>query len=153
VALTAITVGLLGVFSLIARSMAVNRLVSERHIATYLAAEGVELIKNLIDKNYIQLIEWNEGLSVEGDYEIDYKFDGTTSLPSFANNPLRYDDTSGFYSYDSGSTTKYKRKIIISYPANSNWNQMKVNSIVTWEGKGDVGARTVNLEDRFFNWR
>jgi len=148
VALTAITVGLLGIFFLLSSSMGLNRLVSERHIATYLAAEGIELVKNLIDANVIQKLPWNSGLGTDGDYEMDYD---DSALVPFQNRFLQYDSTSGFYGYDSGGDTKYTRKITVTNRTPLG-DQIQVNSIVTWEGKGDIGARTVNLEDRFFNW-
>jgi hypothetical protein len=146
VALSIITVGLLGAFSLISKSMALNKLVSERHIATYLAAEGIELVKNLIDANVIGNDPWNQGLAA-GDYEISYN---DSQLSSFQDRFLNYDGSTGFYNYVSGIHSKYKRTITISY---FDSERMQVNSIVTWEGKSDIGARTVNLEDRFFNWR
>lgn len=148
VALSIIAIGLMGAFSLISNSMALNRVVSERHVATYLAAEGIELVKNLIDANAIKKKPWNQGLSQAGDYEIDYN---DSQLTSFQDKFLQYNDQTNFYGYDSGIPSKYKRKITISYP--SGLDQIRVNSIVTWEGRGDIKTRTINLEDRFFNWR
>ena len=156
VALSVITIGLLGIFALLSTSMGLNRFVSEKHVATYLAAEGIELVKNLIDTNYIarkggQLISWNEGLSQAGSYEIDYMSTSLAPVSGGNLNLLYYSD--GLYGYDqSGGAeqTKYKREIIID-PSIA--DQIKVNSIVVWEGRGLAEARMVNLEDKFFDWR
>src|SRR3989338_4130432 len=59
IAITIVVVGILAVFTLLSESQSLNRVVADRYIGTYLASEGLELIKNLIDKNYIQQLPWN----------------------------------------------------------------------------------------------
>lgn len=147
VALSVISVGLLGIFALLSSSLGFNRLVSERHIATYLAAEGIELVKNLIDTNVINDKSWNSNIG-QGDYEIDYH---DTALSSWNDKFLLYDVAGGFYGYVSGVETKYKRKITIK-ALDAEFDQMQVNSIVRWAGRGGAEFE-VNLEDRFYNWR
>lgn len=45
-------VGILGVLALLTNSMAKSREVSERFIATFLASEGIEIVRSLVDENY-----------------------------------------------------------------------------------------------------
>lgn len=45
-------VGILGVLGLLTNSMEKSREVSERFIATFLASEGVEIVRGLVDENY-----------------------------------------------------------------------------------------------------
>ena len=51
VAMTIVVVGLLGIFSLLSQSLSLNRVVGDRYVGTYLAAEGIEVVKNIIDNN------------------------------------------------------------------------------------------------------
>ena len=52
VAVTALTVSFLGISSLLSQSLALNRVISNEATATYLASEGIEIAKNLIDHDF-----------------------------------------------------------------------------------------------------
>ncbi len=138
------TVGLLGMFSLLSHSLSLNRVVSQQYVGANLASEGIELVKNLIDRNVMQSKPWNEGLS-PGDYEIDYN---DTALTSYAGRHVLVDGT-GRYSYDGGADTLYTRHVIVSWPSA---DEIKVESKVTWISKGGANFEA-SLEDHFFNWR
>ena len=57
VAITVLTVGFLGISSLLSQSLALNRVTTNEITATYLASEGIEIAKNLIDHDvYAQQI-------------------------------------------------------------------------------------------------
>ena len=76
IALSALTIGFLGILALLSSSLSLNRVISDNYTATYLAAEGIEVVKNAIDRNYIlqaggSLVPWNNNLS-EGTYEVEY---------------------------------------------------------------------------------
>ena len=146
VAIGIATVGLLGIFSLASRSLSLNRVVASQYIGVNLAAEGIELVKNLIDRNAIQEgRHWNEGIT-DGNHEIDYN---DTSLNPYSDQRILFDSSSGRYSYDSGSPSQYRRKIMIDQPT---VNEIKVISLVNWTTRGG-GQFSVNLEDHFYNWR
>jgi hypothetical protein len=147
VAIGLVVIGLLGVFALLSQSLGLRRVVSERYIATYLAAEGVELVKNIIDTNYIQGIVWNQGID-SGDYLIDY--DGGLQPTIAPASPLLYNESTGIYSYNSGNPTRFKR--LINITLSSDGENITVNSIVDWQTRGG-GEFSVNLEDHFYNWR
>ena len=53
VAISIISVSLLGILALVSRSLGLNRVTTEQYIATYLAAEGIELTKNFFDHSYL----------------------------------------------------------------------------------------------------
>ena len=144
VSITLVTIGLLGIFSLASRSLGLNKTVADQYAGTYLAAEGIELVKNLIDKNIIDRRPWNFGVST-GDYEMDYDDAG---LSLSAGQPIFFDSAVGFYGYGGGAPTVYKRLIKIEQPSE---DELKVISSVTWTSRsGDFRA---DLEDHFFNWR
>ena len=138
-------VGILGVLTLLSRSISLNRVVSDQFTGAYLAAEGVEITKNLIDANIIQSKPWNQGFS-SGSFEADYN---STSLEPNRSRRLLFDSTNNFYSYDAGNPTNFIRTINIQLVGSE---EIKVNSIVKWTTRGG-GNFEVNLEDHFFNWR
>ena len=145
IAITVIVVGLLGMYSLLARSLSLTRVVTDRYVAANLAAEGIEVVKNLIDTNVLQLKPWNQNLSSKGEYEVAYN---SVALSPFLGKKLSYNSVNSLYSYDaSGAPTNFVRKIILD-PINS--EEIKVNSIVSWLTRGGA-VFEINLEDHFFN--
>ena len=149
VALSVATVGILGVLGLLSRSLGINKDVGQKFIATYLAAEGIEVVKSLIDKDLVDGNSFNATVS-GGDYEVN--FDDTV-LASYSDRFLNFDSATGIYGYGSGSATPFRRKITITEIDlnGGGTDEIKVNSSVTWAVRG--GTETVNLEDHFFNWR
>jgi len=53
VGISIIIVSLLGILVLVNRSLALNRVTAEHYVATYLAAEGIELMRNFFEKSYL----------------------------------------------------------------------------------------------------
>ena len=144
VAMTVIIFGLLSAMSLVSRSLSLNRVIADKYIAANLAAEGVEIIKGVIDGNVLQELAFNLDLA-PGNYVLDYKL-----LSS--NNPLLYDTNDG-YNYTTGNPTLFNRVIKIENITDSNGIiiGLKVNSIVTWISRG--GNFDINVEDHFYDWQ
>ncbi|MBI4119684.1 MAG: hypothetical protein HY456_02465 [Parcubacteria group bacterium] len=145
IAISIIVVAFSGLLSLLSSSLGINRTVGDQYIATNIAAEGIEIVKNLIDANILQCQPWNGSLA-DGDYEADYN---QTSLAPYGNRPLLFDSSNGVYSYDSGVTTNFKRRITVN---NVSADEIRVNSAVAWIGRGG-GSFSLAIEDHFFNWR
>jgi type II secretory pathway pseudopilin PulG len=146
VALSLLTVGFLSVFALLGRSLSSSKASAVSYAATYLAAEGVEVVRNRIDANGIQKIAWNSGLSTPGDYEIEYN---GNSLLANQDRFLKYDPATNVYSYGGSISTPFKRMIRVT-PVGS--NEIVINSIVSWTSQGG-GNFSVNLQDNFLKWR
>ena len=144
VAISILIVGLMGIFGLLSRSLSLNNVVSSQYIASNLAAEGIEITKNLIDANIIQFRPWNQGFSA-GSFEAAYD---SLNLETDGNRFLLFDSINNAYNYQSGQPTFFKRVIEID---NNNPDEIKVTSKVNWQIKG--GSYSVNAEDHFFNWR
>ncbi len=138
-------VGILGILAFLSKSTSLNRVVGHQFIANYLAAEGIEITKNLIDANIIQHKPWNQGF-YNGSFEADYT---SLSLALNQNRPLLFDSANNFYSYQSGTQTPFVRIINIELIGSE---EMKINSIVRWTTRGG-GQFEVNLEGHFLNWR
>jgi hypothetical protein len=155
IGISMVVVGLLGIFGLVSRSISLNRVVSDQFIANYLAAEGIEITKNIIDADLMKDNVWNNDYIESGDFEIDYqtttfKSGSPTSARTAGNNPLLFDSRSNLYSYQGGNPTNFIRAIKIELIPGG--NEIKVNSIVTWKTRG-AGEFIINLEDHFFNWQ
>lgn len=146
IAISIATVGLLALFTLLTRSLGLQRVVAERYIASHLAAEGVELVRNLVSTNFLRGVAWNAGLPASrGEYEMDYNDAGPTPR---ADRSLRFDGA--FYSYDAGAETPFFRIIYLD-PIGSPIEEIGVRSVVRYTSRG--AQSSVDVEDRFFNWR
>ncbi len=144
VAMTLLVIGFLGILALLSNSIALNRVVSDQFIANYLAMEGVEIVKNIINSNAIQGKPWNENIN-NGSFEVDY---ASSQVESDQKRRLLFDSTNGRYGYQSGTQTAFTRTIDIEFIGS---DEVRVNSLVKWSGRG--GSFEINLENHFFNWR
>ena len=145
VAIGIIVFGILSTLGLLSRALSLNRVVSDQFTATYLAAEGIEVVKNLIDANIIQGRPWNSGLTT-GSFEADYN---SLLFEPNQGRRLLLDLASGHYSYDGGNPTSFVRTINIELIGSE---EIKVSPVVAWRTRGG-GNFEVRLEDHFFNWR
>jgi Tfp pilus assembly protein PilV len=155
VAISVLVVGFLGIASLLSNSLSLNRVVSDNYTANYLAMEGIELVKNLIDANYIQKCAWNSGFTDGQLYEVSYD-----SMPQAGNCPgsalqtnsnryLSFGPATGLYSYSGSMPTPFQRRIKITFLTPSS---TAVSSEVRWTTRGG-GSHSIDLEDVFWNWR
>ena len=156
VSISIVVIGILGMVILLSRSAALNTKVVNRFIAANLAGEGIEIVKNLIDRNIVRDITqggvaWNVDI-VTGNYEVDYL---STSLVSYTDTPLKFDQALiggiGSYQHGSGNPTIFKRRVGIAEFGSLGTNEIHVSSTIMWSLKGKDFS--ITLEDRFFNWR
>ena len=146
IAITIVTVGLLGIFSLLSRSLSLNRVVADRFVASYLAAEGVEIAKNVVDDNILAGKPWNDGLSA-GSYEADYR---DSSLRSVSGDALRLDPDTGAYGYSEPKPTPFHR--VITAAPSADGEGLSVGSRVDWTTRGG-GKFSIYLEEHLMHWR
>lgn len=144
VAISVITVGLLGMLVLLSTSIGLQRVIVDSYTGSYLASEGVEVVKAITDENIIQGRPWNAGLA-SGMYEVEYN---SPVLLANLNRQLTF--LNGVYSYNNfGAATPFRRVIEITLLSP---DEIQVNSRVTWTTRAG-GSFNVDAEDRFFNWR
>jgi len=164
-AIFVVTVGLMGIFTVIQNLSAQTSISSNRLIASYLAQEGIEIIRNIRDTNWLEQkvatsTSWDEGLTgCSAGCEIDY-FCTTVEDPN-PNDPnghrcldlygvdghfLRI-DTNGFYNYASGNETKFRRKIILTKEGN---DVLKVEVLIRWQEKGK--NYEISTLEKLHNW-
>jgi len=144
VAVGLIVVGLVSALALITTSLFYVSNVQDRLVAANLTAEGIEVVRNIRDNNWLQNKPWNSGLA-DGDYQATYD---SMSLSSYTGGPLLFDSDTGLYSYASGAVTLYVRKISIVNLSNY---EIRITSTVTWQRRGVTYSSSA--EDHLFNWK
>ncbi len=165
VAIFILTVGVGGSFALIQQTLFTATMAQSRIIAAYLAQEGIEIIRNIRDNNWLEQREspplplWNEGLNscsppsscCEADNETDTpsSYPPLTTITGCAFDDLSYlnIDSNGFYSYSHGEQTKFKRKIFIE---RISADKMKVVVIVEWQDRGKI--HQIEVVEHITNW-
>ena len=147
VAITVLTVGVLGSYAFISSFFRYTNLSSTKLTAAYLSQEGVEIVKNIRDGNWIENTAWNYGLG-EGSWEADYNTVGGL-VADYEGNYLNLEE-SGFYGYGSGVSTPFKREIEICTSTAGVDGVIYVSSTVSWEDRGkDYSIKT---EEKLYNW-
>ena len=134
ISVAVITTAIVASISLISSSVSAIRSNQNKIIAVHLAQEGIEIVKNIRDTNWVL---------DEGDYRVQYN---ETGVLVFDDMPLRINQDN-IYQYDMGSNTPFSRKISITHIANE---QIKVVVKITWQEKGR--NKSIELEDRLYNW-
>lgn len=171
VALFVLTIGMLGILALLGQSLSVSKTVTNETIATYLAAEGIELSKNIVDHDVYQQragvsAGWaqnseDQAFGAGGNFQLDYTTcdtdDGSAAICDLSTwhfnsgETLGFDPSTNLYYYGAPEATPFVREIKISYPNGApHFNELIVQSIVTW-GTG-FNTQSIQLEDHFYNW-
>lgn len=157
-----LSIGIVTVFGLFNFVLRNERSVRSTFVATYLASEGIELVRNIRDANWKNgrilqdgsSQDWRQGLTIplfcttEGSgCGMDYS-QWNLSL-GLGNNPLRFDSSSGRYSYASGTETLFRRILVVEDKDTP--YSLRVRSIVRWSQGG--ANRSITIEDYLYNWR
>src|SRR3989344_8540644 len=93
VAVGIIVIGLVSALTLITNSFFYVSNIGDRLVAANLAAEGLEVARNIRDNNWLANLSWNNGLA-DGDYQNSYN---STALLPYNGNPLLFDSGGGLY--------------------------------------------------------
>lgn len=148
VALTIAVIGIGGAYALINQSLAFINSASMRLSAVYLAKEGVEIVRNIRDSNYLNAYKngtgnWNSGLTgCTNGCGADY----TMASLSAANKNKFLKFNGSFFNYSSGSDTSYKRVITV----NTQTDVLRVNVKVLWSERG--AQKSVEIDENLYNW-
>lgn len=154
IAIAILSSGIIGVYGAFYSITKLTSSASLRLTASYLAQEGLEIARNIRDDNFINNASWSAGLeNCSQGCQADYKT-GTTAQIS-ANQLQDYDDNNflklnadGFYGYDSGVSTPFKRKITITQVSA---DMLKVGMSVMWNYDGQPFS--VETEEYLYNWK
>ncbi len=143
VAILIVSVGVVGILTLASMSLRGASVSKMRLIASGLAQEGIEMVRDMRRSN----MEWDNwyALVSDGDYRVQYD---STNLMSFSETPLKLDTNNGLYQYTSGDNTLFYRKITLE---TISADEVKVVVEVKWPVKGDWYYLTA--EDKLWNWK
>jgi len=149
-----VSVGILGVMSLIVQNVKSQAYNKNSLIASQLAQEGIEMMRMVRDTNWLTNSQFNNNLGGSGvgrAYFMDY----TDVVPrDFNGNSLHLKlivDSQGFYhdyDYSSGTVSGFYREIIVSRPTD---HSLKVNCTVSWQERGQSHSYT--LETKLYDWK
>ena len=167
VAIFVIVTGIVGVLALVTQTISSATYSSNKLIAAYLAQEGIEIVRDIRDTNWLEQYTdpsnlWDEGLTGCGgvcdettgngcivDYNHSYDpldpYD--PDLPLYTGQVLNIDTTNGFYSYSVPTPTKFKRKIVITPGVDI----LAVCVRVEWQEKGVT--RQITAQENLYNWK
>ena len=146
-----VVMGAVGVFGLVTRTVSFTSFVNSQLVASYLVQEGLEIVRNIRDANFLKIHkgvggQWNDGLTpCAAGCGADYN---DVALGSFQGTFLRLTD--GFYTYDAdadSADTIFKRKITID---SATTDVLKVSVDVSWQDKGNL--RIVRGATNLYNW-
>ena len=156
VAISILMIGILSAFILVIRTLANTPHIQSRLIAANLAQEGVELVRQIRDNNFVQEAVFRENL-LAGNYQIDSV---NRTLDIFDKNDfLKFDEEDKIYSYDRGDEKPFyfQRKIVIS-DIEGKPNSFRVNVVMTWCVKRtesqclEKPTYELNTEDHLYNY-
>jgi len=144
IAITVISVGMLGIFGMIANSMQASQDSKTRLVAAYLAQEGIELVRNSRDSNWNQGNEWTHGWpNCSSGCRTSYDNPTIRTYTPVPNGSNISVNTDGFYG-ESGTATQFQRTIYIA----GSGDYQEVRSVVSWPGDNQV-----QVIKRLYNWR
>lgn len=131
------------IFVSLVRDINNSTLIRDNLIATNIVQEGVEVARNIRDRDWFLGNSFGTSLP-DGAWRIQWN---SLALIPLGENPVLKKSASGFFNYDSGDSTVFKRVMTIS---RISANEIKLNSSVEWNFRG--GPKTVSAELHLFNW-
>ena len=145
VAVFLLTVGTVGSFSLMQKATSFASISSAQFVASYLAHEGIETIRNIRDTNYLTKGRaWDKDIAAGSDFRLDYR----SSVFPDATCGAYLQHNGNFYICSADSSGKFQRQITIEKPAP---DKMVVSVEVSWSQQGSRHQVVVQTELR--KWR
>jgi type II secretory pathway pseudopilin PulG len=164
VALSILIVGIISGFILVTKALYDVTIIQDRLTASFLAQEGLELVRQIRDTNYLNKLKegtgnWDDGLS-DGTFTVSVNITsppGSIILDPLAPGERRYlkytsSSPPYLYNYDIGDETTFERTIQITHIPP---DEIKIQSILTWKSRNisfEIGKGGIKAEDHLFNW-
>ena len=160
VAIFVLLVGITGGVAAIVKVITLTSVASSKLTAVYLVQEGLELVRNIRDTNWLEARtaanDWDEGINpldpsnCDTGCIVDYLNTQSLhpNLNPYTGQFLKIDNTFGYYSYSAPNQTKFQRKITIGKPSN---DILDVTLEVMWMDRG--ASYTVTAREQLYNWR
>jgi len=175
IAIFILSFAIVGIFSVFSMTVILTSDASARLTGTFLAQEGMEIVQNIRDTNWLKMdaealaggtviTTWLDDMFCASGCEADYR-DSKLS-PWSDGKYLQIDNSTGFYVYNSTGSpeTKFKRKIIVAPISGADY-AVKVIVEVSWDGKPNILYQTarvagpcddtsncITVEKIFYDW-
>ncbi len=151
VVLFIVSTAMLGIVSLIIQNIQVQSINKNNLIASSLAQEGIELIRNVRDNNWKNNNDFDTNLS-DGFYRIDYR----GGVPVYDNSAAKIYLKDGFYMHDNGgdiglTPTIFNRQIAVVKLTTEIGQPLKVKSIISWIDHNHLYR--YELQTLLYDWR
>lgn len=155
ISLAVVSFGIVAVYGVFFPAITQTYNVSSRLTAVYLAQEGLEIVRNVRDNNFIAGNIWSAGLlNCNLGCQGTYKTGTATQEPEdqlvpFDPNQYLTLNADGFYSYSgTGTVTPFLRKITITQELGT--DILKVASEVSWLFNGQ--SYHFQTDEYIYNW-
>jgi len=146
VALVLVTIAMGPVFILATSSLNVAARIEHNLVASSLAQEGVEVVRNIRDTNWLNGAAFDNNLPV-GTWRVEWST-ASGGLMAVGSDPVLKKDN-GIYNYSTGTDTVFRRTVAISKP---NSGELILVSSVAWVERGNIN-RNVTAESHLFDWK
>ncbi len=141
IATTVMSFGIVAIYGLVVHSIEITSENNNKFIVSQLAREGLEMVRNLRDQNWLAGDTYNQDLlSCSLGCEIDYNAE---SLSPDSDSFLKI-DSKGFYNYQTGEESIFKRKIVITQE--TDFLDIKVS--VLW-----LDNASTTVAENLYDWR
>jgi len=157
VAMMIITMGMVGVLSLVIQNIEAQYINKNVLMASGLAQEGLELVRNARDLNWLTpgndpIIGWKQNIVGDGTYIMDYG--GLASIMMAINSideagARLYVNSNGFYTHTSGGNTPANFYRLITVVDNTDY--LDIKCAIRW--KDGAQSHDYTAETYLYNWR
>lgn len=147
-----LTMGLLGIASLILQNMQVEILNKDYLVASMLAQEGLEMVRNIRDDNWVKLDPWLTSIPI-GTFALDYR--GRISVnatPNVNGDPgtMLYFGADNYYSHQSSLVTSGFYRLLTTELSDDS-TYILLSCDVMWNSR--FGFRHYTVSTTLYNWR
>lgn len=147
-----ISVGFVGSLVLLSKSASQSTILKDRVVAAHLAAEGIEIVHNIRDSNWLKGVNWRTDLADTTNGTVNYN---SASVVNSDKQCLNWSGTVYLHTYTDACNTSFKRHIELATKsetiAGSSVSYMEVKSIIKWQEKGLEHSLTVI--DHLYDWK
>ena len=153
VAVSVLMVALTAPLTLASQSLFASVYAKDKIVASYLAQEAVEVVREKRDNNLLKIVrgdstEWLEGVPLGQYFSVDVATDEIILCGDACKNTAIQHD-GAFYTYVSGDATRFSREIMVTtFPGS---DEATVTASVYWK-TGAFKKRSVIVEEQIFNW-
>lgn len=150
-----IAFAMVGIFSLTIYNQRVFLNTKNQFTAAMLAQEGVELVRNVRDSNWLNSLAFNDGIdgAVFRVDSVDIK-SSIQPLTGINDAAATLKLLGGVYRHDAGEATAFARAIFTEALDELGGNEvdgMQVTSLVQWQERGETRARQTTV--LLYDWR